>query len=381
MMTRKTTCTHFSTMLSIALLGAACGEPDDAEPINPITPVAPVGSPGVVPPGSVGPLGSPTAVQPGAVSPGTCLSTVGADGNLLLSAHETNNYWFTSNFQPRDVVVKPGADLTFDWSGLTTDFLGHPIDAQAPLDMILMVKWKISKTEMLEKLNQDDLDAAYSQGVLAHYPSGNSTAQLLNFEIPGTGGMIQPDAILGEFSYEASPADQFSFSVMPSQGTNPGKGIRAIKTLTLDPASENTHVVIDTDPNDITFQTDLGTLAPVAVPAGTNAVTVDWSTIVTNGLGAEFRKRYISDVLIGHYSLSLEELETQFLDLEYIADGLWQGAATAGEKLALSSLVDANGAPFPGIDGTGNWILALQCKEKCGNPAPWYLTRLVPCAQ
>lgn len=392
MTTRKKTRAHLSSLLGFVLLGAGCGVQDDPEPIDPITPVSPVATPGgvapvnpsAVTPGSV----TPGAVPPGSVAPGgpspvapgACLSTVGADNNLLLSAHESNNYWFTSDFQPRDVVVKPGTDLTFDWTGLTTDFLGHPVNAQAPIDMVLVVKWKLPRAEVIANLNRDELDSEFTQGAVAHFPQGNTTAELLSFKLP-TGGEVPLADFEREFAYETSPADQFSFSVMASQGTEPGKGIRAIKTLTLDPASENTTVVIDTAPGDLTFQTDLQTLTPVAVPVGNNAITVDWSTIMTNGLEAEFRKRHISNVLIGRYSLSLEELETQFLDLEYIADGLWQGAVEAGEKFALSNLVDANGVPFAGIDATGTWILALQCKEKCGNPAPWYLTRLVPCAQ
>lgn len=371
---RRKTRAHLSSLLGIALLGVGCGTTDGNEPVNPITPVSPVATPGAVTPSPAAPGGLPP------VAPGACLSTVGADNNLLLSAHEANNYWFTSDFQPRDVVVKPGTELTFDWSGLTTDFLGHPVNAQAPIDMVLVVKWKLPRAEMLAKLNEDKLDQEFAQGAVVHFPQGNTTVDLLTFQLFG-GGEVPLDVFETEFSYEASPADQFSFSVMASQGTTAGQGIRAIKTLTLDPASQNTNVLIDAAPEDLTFQTDLRTLTPVAVPIANDSITVDWSTITMNGLGAEFRKRHVSDVLVGRYSLSLEELETQFLDLEYIADNLWQGGVTAGETIALSSLVDANGAPFPGIDGTGNWILALQCKEKCGNPAPWYLTRLVPCAQ
>jgi hypothetical protein len=68
-----------------------------------------------------------------------------------------------------------------------------------------------------------------------------------------------------------------------------------------------------------------------------------------------------------------------FLDLELISTGMWRGLVQSGEKLSLTALQDANGQPFTGIDGTGTWILALNCGDRCANPAPWYLTILKPC--
>lgn len=363
--------------LPLCFASTGCGDPGTNNPVE-MTPVSPTTSVGVSP--SATSTVSPTGTLPPSPGvqpvPSACISTVGADNNLVLPAQEANNYWFTSDFQPRDVVVKSGSELHFDWTGLTQDFLGHPVNAQAPIDMVVVVKWRIPRAEMLQKLNEDSLDQESAFGAIAHYPNGNTTASLFEFGIPG-GEPLSPEEILEQFQV----TEGSSFSVMPSQGDEPGKGIRAIKTLTLDPNSQNTQVILDTDPADLTYQTDLTSLSPVSVPAGNSAITVDWSGMTVNGLGAEFRDRHINNVLVGHYSLSLEELENQFLDLEYIADGMWQGTVEAGEKFALSDLVNADGSPFPGIDTTGNWILALQCKKKCGNPAPWYLTRLVPCTQ
>ena len=51
---------------------------------------------------------------------------------------------------------------------------------------------------------------------------------------------------------------------------------------------------------------------------------------------------------------------------------------TAGRTIDLSTLTDANGNAFPGIDDSGVWMAALFC-GKCNNPAPWSITILQPC--
>jgi hypothetical protein len=54
------------------------------------------------------------------------------------------------------------------------------------------------------------------------------------------------------------------------------------------------------------------------------------------------------------------------------------GAKCDGTTFDLSKLKDENGAAFPGIDGVGNWVVALECTQ-CSNPAPCYMAFLAPC--
>ena len=98
-----------------------------------------------------------------------------------------------------------------------------------------------------------------------------------------------------------------------------------------------------------------------------------------NAFGNPWTQRSVDEVMIGHYSLTRAELTAQFLGLENIADELYRGPVVAGATVDLTTLIDeTTGALFAGIDGTGTWILALNCKE-CSNPAPWFLTILEPC--
>ncbi len=50
-----------------------------------------------------------------------------------------------------------------------------------------------------------------------------------------------------------------------------------------------------------------------------------------------------------------------------------------GSSLDLSTFENASGATFPGIDGTGVWLVALFCTSECNNPAPWSITVPRPC--
>jgi hypothetical protein len=84
--------------------------------------------------------------------------------------------------------------------------------------------------------------------------------------------------------------------------------------------------------------------------------------------------------VVAHYAnLTVADLEAQFLFLEDRADGWYSGEVQSGESMDLSTLVDANGAPFLGIDSNGVWLVALFCTANCNNPAPWSITFLTPC--
>jgi hypothetical protein len=159
-----------------------------------------------------------------------------------------------------------------------------------------------------------------------------------------------------------------------------------IQSFRLDPASTNTTVTMTSSSTQLEYTTDLHTLKATGIPAGQGAVTLDWGQMTTNALGNEFIATNITSVLVGHYTQTPAQLESQFLDLELIATGLYRGCVgdapctiPNGTKVDLSALKNDAGQSFAGIDGTGTWIVALQCGG-CRNPAPWYLSVLKPCS-
>jgi hypothetical protein len=157
-----------------------------------------------------------------------------------------------------------------------------------------------------------------------------------------------------------------------------GMGTRMIQSFQLDPASTNTNVTMTSTSTHLTYTANLHSLQTTAIPAGQAAVTLDWGQMKTNALGNTFIATNITNALVGHYTQTPAQLETQFLDLDLIATELYQGSIPSGTVVDFSGLEDSSGKSFPGIDATGTWIVALQCGG-CRNPAPWYLSILTPC--
>jgi hypothetical protein len=137
-------------------------------------------------------------------------------------------------------------------------------------------------------------------------------------------------------------------------------------------------VEIGPDSTSLTFSADLRSLTPTELPTGTTEITFDWSQMTVNALGNEFIPTNITEIVVAKYEAAPEELETQFLELELIHQGMWRAPVTAGASARLDALVDDEGAPFPGFDGEGTWVIALFCGS-CSNPAPWYLSVVKPC--
>ena len=143
-----------------------------------------------------------------------------------------------------------------------------------------------------------------------------------------------------------------------------------------------TTVTIKNDSTRLTCQVSLRNLTITGVTAGTPALTLDWSQMVSsmanNALGATFKENYITSAIVGHFSETPEELEKKFLSLDTIATKYYRADIATGSSLDFTTLKDSSGASFPGVSADGTWMVGLICGN-CRNPAPWYMTILKPC--
>ena len=130
----------------------------------------------------------------------------------------------------------------------------------------------------------------------------------------------------------------------------------------------------------LSYTANLHSLHPTGVPAGKANLTLDWSQIQTNALGQPFVTTNIADAIVGHYTQTPAQLETQFLDLRTIATDLYTANIPSGSVLDFTQLKDKSNNSFPGVDSTGTWLVGLICSG-CRNPAPYYLTVLQPTPQ
>jgi hypothetical protein len=305
------------------------------------------------------------------------------DGSI--AANEANDYAFSSTLTLFPVKVKSMSDLTFDWGGVTQDFLGHPVDPVADLNSIFLLLVNLPVATFESQL----IDDSFSQSSIAitppplFAPSGGQTSGSLFNDFTAGGEPI--DATLAGPYLDAAtytPANS-TFAITAQTGANLGTGIRMLQAFQLDDASTNTTVTLTNTSTGLTYDANLHSLHPTGVPAGTAALTLDWGQLGANALGAQITdntRTNITSAIVGHYSQTPAELEGQFLDLQTIAEDLYTADIASGFVLDFTTLKDAGGNSFPGIDSTGTWLVGLICGV-CRNPAPWYLTILEPVKQ
>jgi len=283
--------------------------------------------------------------------------------------------------------VKPSSELTFDWSGVTKDLIGHDVDLST-IGMVEIALWNLTLDQFERKLNDDSL-ALMDLTIIAHIPPSSSTDRTGSiYELTEMGAPVPQSDIDKYLSITDFPPESHMYTAMVADGTTYGKRTRMLTGFQLDATSTNTQVNITSDSTHLTMTADMHTLVSPTVPVGNPNIIFDWTNMdtdkdptVTTAAGLPFDPTQITQVRVGKYSKSLSELEMQsnFLNLDEVADVLYRASVPAGTSLDLSKTKDPNGNAFPGIDATANWIVALNCGE-CANPAPWYLTVFKPCA-
>jgi hypothetical protein len=302
-----------------------------------------------------------------------------ASGKVLLEANTLNNYKFSSTITIEVTPVAPNSELTFDWSAVTKDFQGHTIDPKADIDMVNVLIWSLPQAELETKLNDDEL-AQRDLLVPGMVKTQKSKTSVGLFEFQSVAGQpLEQEMLLAYLNPEVYVPAEHSYTMVIATGEVAGRGSRMLKSFRLDPAATSTKVVMDNSSTNLTYDADLTSLRPMAVPAATTNISIAWANIAVNAMGREFVPNRIEEVMVAKYSLSPTELETKFLDLETIADEMYRGEVASGTNLDLSTLKTDTGQSFTGIDSSGTWIVALVCGN-CMNPAPWYISILTPCS-
>jgi hypothetical protein len=341
--------------LVLGMLAASCGGNDTGETDDPVTmTTTPTPSTST----------STPVPTPGVVSP-------------MIVASDANNYAFSSTLSINVTPVQPSSELTFDWSSVTTDFIGHDMDPTKDVGMLSLLMWSLPKDELERKLNADELAQSDLVALAMIYPedTGITTGSL--FDMTSFGMPLEQAVLLDYLNIDDYDPATHTYTIMAVTGTVAGEGTRMIQGFQLDAASTNTQVTMTTQSTGLQYTVDIASAAPNLVPAGNPALSIEWGDMELTSLGTEFSVNNVTEALVAKYPLTVAELEANFLDLEIIAERMYRGPVTSGTSIDLSTLKDANGAAFPGADAGGTWIVALFCGS-CANPAPWYLSVLQP---
>jgi hypothetical protein len=308
--------------------------------------------------------------------------------NGTMVAAETNNYVFTSSIMLHPVKVKPLSDLHFDWSGVNTDFLGHHVDPVADLTTIFVLLVDLPSAEFEMQLDVDTFNTADVKTTPPPEfdPMAGETSGSLYENFMAGGEMITPTLAAPYLDASMWNPSNSTLAVVAETGMNLGKNIRMVQSFELDDSSTNTNLTLTNTSTTLTYTANLHALHPTGVPAGTAALTLDWSKIQTNALGVSFENSpgypttRITSAIVGHYTQSLSDLEKHFLDLQTIAQDLYTANTPYGSTLDFTTLKDSSGNPFNGVTSDGIWLVGLICGN-CDNPAPWYLSVLEPVTQ
>ncbi len=314
------------------------------------------------------------------------------DGRIEIT--DDTNYSFSSHLDIGLATVRSGYDLLFDWSGLTADLRGRPLNPETDVELVFISYWPNPPNELETMINEDRLPTEISRGAFVadrSYRTSDgpfTSARLLELNSPD-GSELPEEAVWRYFdpSLPDYPHDDpLTFMVTvhagdPDEVHFPFFGnTDMLGFFSLAPDSPNTTVVLSSATTSLDHSVSLVDIPPIAVPVGTPTLVVDWRRMTTNALGRPFAEHMISEAVVAHFNhLTLADIETEFLSLKEQADGWWSADATALNTMNLGELVDAAGAPFSGIDAVGIWLVALFCTEHCINPAPWSITLLTPC--
>ncbi|HEY6475626.1 MAG TPA: hypothetical protein VI456_03540 [Polyangia bacterium] len=328
---------------------------------------------------TLGGVGCKSSTQATPIASAACM-----DPSMSVVITDATNYTLSDSFSLQHVVLQDHYDLVFDWSNLTVDFFGQPVNPQTDINLVSISLWNLTPSDIEQALKVDNLNMmlAKMDGIITTYPDGTYTHQdLLSFnELTNP---LTTDEIWSRFDTATPnyqyPQDKYTFLLMAQSGTDVGKKPHSIALFNIDPGSSTQSLSLTNDSAKLTYSVDLERAQPMLVPAGVPALTIDWTAMMTNCLGNDYDGSQITEAAVAHFtSKTLPDLQQDFLNLENLADGWWSGAPPAGRSVDLSTLTDANGAAFPGIDGNGIWMAALFCGA-CNNPAPWSITILQPC--
>jgi len=304
--------------------------------------------------------------------------------NGTMVAAEANNYNFTSSLKLHPVKVKPKSDLTVDWSAVTKDFLGHAVNPKTDLNAIFLLSVNLPASTFEMQLNDDTFST--SSIIIpgpppAYLPTGTETSKSMINNFQSAEGPVTQENLDTYLDPSMYTPQNTTFAFAAQSGTSVGTGaIHMLQSFELDPSSTNTTVTLTNSSTTLTYTADLHSLHPTGVPAGTAHLSLDWSTIKKNALGGTFVPTNIAHAIVGHYTQTPAQLESQFLDLQTLASQLYEADIPYGTTLDFTMLQDKSGNNFAGIDSNGTWLVALICTT-CRNPAPWYLTILEPATQ
>ncbi len=285
-----------------------------------------------------------------------------ACGTHTIQLTDDQNFRFTTALTADVIPVADCPDdLTMDWSGLTSDLLGHELDPTTDIDNLRVVRfYDLTPQEILDAISINELSQSDLSGNVDYAPvAGETQAEMTEFNFNGT-------AIDPATEVCASLGATFMFTALT--------GLYEYRMLVFFEPTKgetNTEVLLDADSAALEFDADLSRGGVIEVPKGRDYI-VSWLDLTLDGQGNSFSLSNIDRLMLARYSLDVQEMEQQFLDLQIIPEEMYTADIGGVGEYELALATDEAGLAFEGFDGEGLWLMGLFCST-CANPAPLYL--------
>lgn len=291
-----------------------------------------------------------------------CLNGGGAkSGDIVLL--DEHNYSYTVDLDIATTEVELANDFTIEWSGLTRDMLGHDV---SPTDIdVAWFMWfrNLTQEELAQGLAENTITQVDVDWAASAMVTGDTSTETSVFDFGGN----PYDAP----TYFAS--EQGAYLVRVTTGTDQYAPTRALAFVDPSTTSSNHTVSLTDSSAALSAQVDLHSMTQITVSAGSTP-DIDWTEVTTDGLGATIDWTAVSELWIARFdSLSVTQLEEQFLDLELIYDEVYTVQMYGEDGIAVTEATTASGTAFSGFTAGSTWLLALRC-NLCTSPAPPFLT-------
>ena len=297
------------------------------------------------------------------------LATLGCFGlgcnGALIVLEDSQNYYFETEMDVNSVQVPNCESSPVCWTNLTVDLQGNEIDPTSDIDILRLVRFhEFTQDDVLERLADNTLPQFEITGYVEYEPTtGETCCEIADFGFVGTPFPYESEFCEGGGSWLLSALTELCeyrmvTFVEPIEGAKPAT------------------IHLENDSASLELNLDLGAGETIRIDRA-ESYTVNWMDLTTDGQGNTFSLSNVDQLAVARYSLSVSELENQFLDLQYIAEELYEADVEGLGEIALEEAVDANGNAFAGFEKSGTWLLALRCST-CPNPAPLFLGGLEP---
>ena len=199
--------------------------------------------------------------------------TTDADGNVLIDAADKHNYTFSSHLNIESISVRAMSDLTFDWSALSHDIMGHEFGP----DQISFSLWHYNENAILADISKDSLDIDELVVLLQAPVTYPETSATLFDLLSPSGDAIDDDDVLAFTDPATYPPDEYTYLFTLNSGMDLGRNTKSLAFVSFVPKLSNTQVPITDNTTQLNYSVDIVSATPISVPKGVPNIIIDWN--------------------------------------------------------------------------------------------------------